>query len=187
MYRRFIAAITAASIAITAVSATQVAAGERERDFARIAAGVLGVAIIGKIIHDKNKRDDERNRVVTRHRIDPAPVYRAPRAAPRVDSRHRVEPRPLPRGYGRNDDHGRKHKRNHRRADDKLLPQQCFKSYDTRRGSVLMFGSRCLERNYRYANRLPQQCAQQIRTHRGMRYGYDARCLRGAGYSLARG
>jgi hypothetical protein len=50
-----------------------------------------------------------------------------------------------------------------------------------------MFGRRCLENNFRHANRLPQQCAQQIRTHRGTRYGYDARCLRGAGYSLARG
>jgi hypothetical protein len=50
-----------------------------------------------------------------------------------------------------------------------------------------MFGSRCLQQNYRYANRLPQHCAQQIRTRQGNRFGYDARCLRGAGYRLARG
>jgi hypothetical protein len=50
-----------------------------------------------------------------------------------------------------------------------------------------MFGERCLQQNYQYANRLPQQCGQEIRTHNGRQYGYDARCLRNAGYSLARG
>lgn len=175
MYRKFIATIAAVSIAVTAISATSAAAGERNRDLARIAAGVLGVAIIGKIIHDRNKREDNREQAVTRHRVDPAPVYRAPR----VEQRHQVQPRPLPRGYG--------HKNNRARHDDKLLPQRCFQSFETRRGSVLMFGRRCLEKNYRHANRLPQQCAQRIRTVQGKRVGYDARCLRGAGYSLARG
>ncbi len=172
MYRRFIATIAAAAIAITAISATSAAAGDRNRDLARIAAGVLGVAIIGKIIHDSNKRDDERDRIVSRQHVQPAPVYRAPRPV----QRHQVRPRPLPRGYG-----GEGHR------NVKLLPKQCFQSFDTRRGSVLMFGSRCLQRNYRHANSLPQHCAQQIRTRQGNRFGYDARCLRGAGYSLARG
>ncbi len=175
MYRKFIATVTAVSIAITGLSATSAAAGDRERNFARIAAGVLGVAIVGKIIHDSNKRNDNRGQVVTRHRVEPAPVYHAPR----VEQRHQVQPRPLPRGYG--------HNQQNARQNSKLLPQQCFKSYDTRRGQVLMFGSRCLQQNFRHANRLPQHCAQQIRTRQGNRFGYDARCLRGAGYSLARG
>jgi hypothetical protein len=176
MYRKFIATIAAASIAITAISATSAAAGDRERDLAKIAAGVLGVAIIGKIISDNNKRNDNRGQVVTRHRVDPVPVYRAPQVQHR---QHKLQPRPLPRGYG--------HQRGHVRGNDKLLPKQCFQSFDTRRGSVLMFGSRCLQHNYRHANRLPQHCAQQIRTRQGTQFGYDARCLRGAGYSLARG
>lgn len=175
MYRKFIATIAAASIFVTAISATSAAAGDRNRDLARIAAGVLGIAVIGKIIHDNNKRDERQGQAVTRHRVEPAPVYRAPR----VEQRHKVQPRPLPRGYG--------HQNNRARRDNKLLPKQCFQSFDTRRGSVLMFGRRCLERNYRHANRLPQHCVQKVRTFQGNRVGYDARCLRGAGYSLARG
>jgi hypothetical protein len=175
MYRKFIATITAVSIAITGLSATFATAGESDRDLARIAIGVLGIAIVGKIIHDNNKRNESRDQVVSRQKVEPAPVYRAPR----IEQRHEVQPRPLPRGYG--------HNNQQRQQDSKLLPQNCFKSYETRRGQVLMFGSRCLQQHYRYANRLPQHCAQQIRTRQGNRFGYDARCLRGAGYRLARG
>lgn len=175
MYHKFIATITAVSIAITGLSATSAAAGDRNRDLARIAVGVLGVAIVGKIIHDNNKRNDNQAQVVTRHKAQPAPVYRAPQA----QQRHKVQPRPLPQGYG--------NKNRQKQHNSKLLPKRCFQSFDTRRGQVLMFGSRCLQQNFRHANRLPQQCAQQIRTRQGNRFGYDAQCLRRAGYSLARG
>ncbi|MEH6674042.1 MULTISPECIES: hypothetical protein [unclassified Sulfitobacter] len=188
LHHKFIASIAAAAVAITAFTAVPAAAGDRNRDLAKIAVGVLGVAIVGKIIHDKNKRDDERARQeVSKHRHAPDTVYRAPRP-PRAEhvpvyrapkAQRHVEPRPLPKGY--------KRQQYDRHANAKLLPKQCFQSFDTRRGQVLMFGRRCLENNFRHADRLPQQCAQQIRTHRGTRNGYDARCLRGAGYSLARG
>ncbi len=164
MYRRFIATIAAASIAITALGSFPAYAGEKE--IARAAAAILGIAIIGKIIHDKNKRDDERE--VTRRR--PAPVVVPPhRPHPTVRPRP-VHPRPLPS-----------------RVDRKLLPSQCFRSYDTRQGKVRMFGQRCLQENYRFADRLPNYCAETVRTERGVRRGYDARCLRDAGYRLARG
>jgi hypothetical protein len=68
-----------------------------------------------------------------------------------------------------------------------VLPQNCLRSYQTRQGQGQMFGRRCLEQNYRAANRLPQNCAIQIRTDRGVRAGYDARCLRRSGYSFGRG
>lgn len=173
MFAKFISGIAVASIAFTTFTATPAAADNK--DLARIAAGVLGVAIIGKIISDSNKRDDRRGHVVTRQHVQPAPIYRAPQ----VKQHRKLQPRPLPQGYGKAKHHGR--------ANARLLPKQCFQSFDTRRGSVLMFGSRCLQRNYAYANRLPQHCAQQIRTRQGNRFGYEARCLRGAGYSLARG
>ena len=212
MHRRFIAIIVASAIAVTAAAVSPAAAGSKERDLARIAAGVLGVAIIGKLIHDNNKRQEARQQAVTRQYADPVPVYRAPRdehrehakpapvyRAPRADQHHdhpqpkhrkpragtgshtgnHIEARPLPEAYRR--------KQSHTRVNEKLLPQECFQSFDTRSGRVQMFGNRCLQENYRYANRLPQQCAQKIRTHNGTRYGYDARCLRNAGYSLARG
>ncbi|MFT7134386.1 hypothetical protein [Sulfitobacter sp.] len=168
MYHKFIATIAALSIAITGLSATSAAAGDRNRDLARIAVGVLGVAIVGKIIHDNNKDRQNREHANQGH------VNRG-----HVVTRDRVQPRPLPQKY-------REQKR-HQRQDSKLLPQSCFRSYDTRRGQVVMFGSRCLQKNFRHANRLPQHCAQTIRTFQGTRSGYDARCLRGAGYSLARG
>lgn len=173
MFAKFVSGIAAASIALTVFTVTPAVADNK--DLARIAAGVLGIAIIGKIISDSNKRDDRRDRVVTRQHVQPAPVYQAPQ----VNQHRKLQPRPLPQGYGK--------VRNQARGNAKLLPKQCFQSFDTRRGSVLMFGSRCLQDNFRHANRLPQHCAQQIRTRQGKRFGYDARCLRGAGYSLARG
>ena len=54
LHHKFIASIAAAAVAITAFTAAPAAAGDRNRDLAKIAAGILGVAIVGKIIHDKN-------------------------------------------------------------------------------------------------------------------------------------
>ena len=80
LHHKFIASIAAAAVAITAFTAAPAAAGDRNRDLAKIAVGVLGVAIVGKIIHDKNKRDEERARQeVSKHRHAPNTVYRAPR------------------------------------------------------------------------------------------------------------
>lgn len=159
MYRRFIATIIAASIAITAFGA--VPARADDRDVARALAAILGLAVVGKIIHD-NKKDKER--AVARQRA--APVYQPPRVRQRY-----IEPRPLPR-----------HVRN-----NKLLPKQCFRSYDTRRGTVHMFGRKCLNNNFRHVNSLPQHCKVRVNTFNGNRTGYQARCLRDAGYRLARG
>ncbi|MGJ8616993.1 MAG: hypothetical protein ACSHWS_09130 [Sulfitobacter sp.] len=161
MYRRFIATVAAASIAITAFGA--VPARADDRDVARALAVILGAAVVGKIIHDNKK---EKERAVTRRRA--APVYEAPRHEPRYIEP--LAPRPLPR-----------HVRN-----KKLLPAQCFRSYETRRGTVRMFGRRCLKNNFRHANTLPQHCKVRIKTYDGRRTGYQARCLRDAGYRLAR-
>lgn len=169
MYRRFIATVAAASIAITAFGAAPARADDK--DLAKALAAILGIAVVGKIIHDNRK---EREQAATRNH--PAPIYTAPRRhyEPRVHQHRRdpqVQPRPLPR-----------HVRN-----DKLLPSQCFRSYDTRRGTVRMFGRRCLENNFRHVNRLPQHCKVRVKTYNGKRTGYQARCLRDAGYRLARG
>jgi hypothetical protein len=168
MYRRFIATVAAASIAITAIGTAPARADDR--DVARALAAILGVAVVGKIIHD-NKKDKRRE--VTRHQ--PAPVYQAPRQRTHKQVHrqrsHNVQPRPLPR-----------HVRN-----NKLLPKQCFHSFETRRGNVRMFGNRCLQNNFRHANSLPQHCKVRVKTYDGRRTGYQARCLRDAGYRLARG
>ena len=90
---------------------------------------------------------------------------------PRVQPRHRphVQPRPLPK-----------------RVNKKLLPGQCMRTIQTRRGQkVREFGLRCLQENYRFVNHLPQRCARTDRTRKGIRHGYGAKCLRAEGYRLA--
>lgn len=172
MYRRFIATIAAASIAITAMGAAPAFAGDR--DTVRALAAILGVAVVGKIIHDNNKKK--------RANHQPAPVYNHPRTTPPrhypprgVQPRHNPpryhpQPRPLPR-----------------HVNNKLLPKQCFQSFDTRRGTIQMFGEHCLQRNYRHVKSLPQNCQYKFGTPNGLRSGFEARCLRDAGYRLARG
>lgn len=83
-----------------------------------------------------------------------------------------VEPRPLPRRV----DRGKR----------KLLPQRCFRNFDSRRGVYRGFGERCLHRHFRYANRLPESCLIRVRGNRGPRFAYEARCMRNHGYRLAR-
>ncbi len=83
-----------------------------------------------------------------------------------------VEPRPLPRRVDR--------------VDRKLLPQRCFRTFDSRRGLHRGFGQRCLYTHFRYANRLPAHCLIRVRGTRGPRHAYEARCLRHQGYRLAR-
>ncbi len=177
MYRKFIGTLCAAAIALTALGAAPAFAGDREN--ARALAAILGIAAVGALIHQKNKKD--KKRADAYHA--PAPVYQKPRhVEPRhhkpqyTQPRHSTPryghpaPRPLPQ-----------------RANRKLLPQECFRTFDTRRGRVAMFGGRCLQRSFAGANRLPQQCRSIYNTPRGDQLGYDARCLRDRGYSLARG
>lgn len=165
MYRKFIATIAAASIAITALGTTPARADDD--DLARALAAILGVAVIGSIINDRN--DDH---VVTRtHRHQPR-VHN-----PRRVHRPYVQPRPLPRRVER-----------HRAAPGRyLLPGQCFRTFETRRGSYRGFGQRCLRNNFRHAHTLPNRCLLSLRTRNGHRNAYEARCLRNAGYRLARG
>lgn len=169
MYRKFIATITAASIALTAIGAAPAFAGNRETTQA--IATILGLAVVGKLIHDRNDRKKDRHQNSTPAYHPPKPhvqQHHTPNYTP--PAYHEPKPRPLPQ-----------------RANRKLLPKQCFRSFETYRGKVRMFPSRCLNRNYDYAYRLPRQCEYTFNTPRGERRGYEARCLRDRGYRLARG
>ncbi|WP_411974435.1 hypothetical protein [Sulfitobacter faviae] len=184
MYRKFIATIAALSVAITAFGARPAAADEKE--VLRTLAAIAGVAIVGKMIYDNNKERKERE-TVTRRRA--APVYEAPRYYPTVSKRPHQRPYVDPRPAPRRGDWTRPEREVRplpERVDRKLLPQQCFRSYEGDEGKVMMFGEPCLEKNYSYADRLPRYCAKRVSTAEGARYGYDARCLRDSGYSLAR-
>ncbi|MEH6644476.1 hypothetical protein [Sulfitobacter sp.] len=163
---RLIGAVTAVAIALTTVAAAPAHADDRRN--ARIVATILGLAVVGAIIHDK-KQDKKDERKTHRAPVQKKKVYKERRKEV-VRHRGTVQPRPLPQ-----------------RINRKQLPQNCLRSFDTRQGRAHMFGRRCLERNYRPVNWLPQSCAMTIRTDRGKRAGYDARCLRRNGYSLAHG
>ena len=194
MYRHFTAFVAAAALVLATLGGTPAHAGDK-KDLARTLAVIAGAAIVGKIIYDKKKdreqeRERQRQRQVTR--ADPQPIYSVPRPPhrqeytpyphqrPRQESRlpRRIEPRPLPRLEPRPLP---------AEVDNRLLPAQCFRSFDTRQGPQLLFGADCLNQNYRFTDRMPDQCLVDVATDDGWRAGYDARCLRDAGYSLARG
>ncbi|ASM73777.1 MULTISPECIES: cytochrome C oxidase subunit IV family protein [Roseobacteraceae] len=159
LHRKFIAFVAGLSIAITGLSAVPAAADQD--DTARALAAILGLAIVGAVIHDSRKDKDH----VTRH-----DTYR-PVARPgyRPDPRP-LHPRPLPP----------------RANNRKLLPQACLRTFHTRQGKVNGFGDKCLSNRYRYSNSLPQACVLRFRNQNGYGRGYDARCLRQRGYELAR-
>ncbi len=146
MHRRFIAAITAVSIAITAFAAAPARAGDEE--VARALAAIAGIAILGAAI--KSSRDKKKARA-KQH------VYHAP---PKVH-RH-VQPRPLPKrvnrkllpqrclrnfrdNYGSFPAFGRKCLRKNYGALNSL-PQRCERSVRTDRGYRTVYGARCLSR-----------------------------------------
>ena len=166
MYRKFIATISAAAIALTAIGSAP-AFADQDRTAQAIAA-ILGLAGVGTLSHEKRKD------LKKQHNSDqPAPVHNPPKAyGQRYDPPIWNQPRPQPLPD---------------RVNRKLLPKQCFRSLDTRHGKVRMFSQRCLNRHYDYAHRLPRACHYKFRTYDGHRRGYEARCLRDRGYRLARG
>jgi hypothetical protein len=167
-YRKFIATVSAAAIAITAMGA--VPAHADDRDAARALAAILGIAVVGALIHENNK--DKKRKAYRQAPVHKPHVHRQPPVyQPQVHNRpQHLRPRPLPS-----------------RANRKLLPGQCFRSIDTRQGTYRIFGQRCLNQHYRFVNSLPSRCHYVFRTPNGKRRGYEARCLRDAGYRLARG
>lgn len=159
MHRKFIATIAAAAVAVTAVGNAPARADE---DVLRALAAIAGIAIVGKVIHDRNERKREKSHVA--RNVHKAPVYHNHKKV------YDLAPRPLPQ----------------RAKNRRLLPGDCLRTAETRQGRVRYFGKRCLERNFNYVNRLPQACAIRLRGDDRNRRGYEARCLRREGYQLAR-
>ncbi len=156
MHRKFIALIVSTAIAVTGLSA----APARAADPHDILGGIAALAIIGAAInHYDKKRDRERQRTyqppVTRNH----PQYN--HGGPRLPAR------PLPDRVARYD-----------------LPSQCLRQFDSL-GRRPVLGSRCLERNYRWAHKLPRGCEVVVREGRGNRRAYDTRCLRQQGYRVS--
>lgn len=165
---RFLGTLTAATIALTSLTAVPAYADNNRA--ARTVATILGIAVVGKIIHDqsKDKREVHKPRAVHKPKV----------------KQHHTNHR---RHYTHKNHQRKKHQQYQQRSNRKLLPQHCFRSFQTQRGNVNMFGRQCLERNFRHANSLPHNCAQRIHTYNGPRVGYEPRCLQRNGYRLARG
>lgn len=65
----------------------------------------------------------------------------------------------------------------------RVLPDRCYRAFNTRRGQIGGYGARCLQRTVARPGSLPPQCITQVRTDRGLRNLYTARCLRRAGWT----
>ena len=68
-------------------------------------------------------------------------------------------------------------------AYDRVLPDDCYRTYSTREGLVSGYGARCLQRSVPRPALLPPDCISQIRTDGGIRNLYADRCLRRAGWT----
>ncbi len=150
------------SLAMTPVSASA------NEDLAKVLAGLAVLGITAKIIDD---RKDRRRNTVTTSRTSRFDTIEGDRRIIRGDLRRPDQNRAL---------------RNTRPARKKPLPDRCLRILDTDRGDRFVYGERCLNRNYVYANRLPDRCERLVRTDRGLRTVYGARCLARDGWKVAR-
>lgn len=67
----------------------------------------------------------------------------------------------------------------------KALPGKCLRRHHTWDGRVRMMGRKCLNKHYRFADRLPDSCRTRVHTDKGVRRGFEMRCLRHKGYYIA--
>ncbi|MEM6303706.1 MAG: hypothetical protein AAF744_03240 [Pseudomonadota bacterium] len=148
MSSRFIALIAAASVALTAFSAAPAKADDE--DVARALAAILGVAIIGKVISDRKKKDDRKvTRVVPDRPMEPKPLPRRVKRDRKLLPGHclrRFESRRgVYRGFGE-----RCLRNNYRFAH--RLPQHCTVELRGRNGPRYIYEARCLRNaGYRLA------------------------------------
>ncbi|MDD9923869.1 MAG: hypothetical protein OXQ92_16550 [Boseongicola sp.] len=163
---RFTATISGFAIALgMAVPAPAQADSD---DLAKWIAGAAALAIIAKAIDDRN---DRKKAAASAHRrsVEQYSTY---------DNRRIIDGTIRP--YHKNRDTKIKAARN------KPLPRTCLRVIETNRGERLGYQSRCLERNYRYADRLPRSCETIVRTNGRFQSIYGARCLRRDGWKVAR-
>lgn len=159
----------------TAVSGTPAAADPDAEDIARVIAGVAAAALIAKAVSDHRKKGDTRKSGHTlAERIGSGQEYvgRTDRHARIIDGRVRPVEQYRRHGYG----HGYK---------KKPLPASCKVIVETSYGDRLAYGTRCLQRSYKYSSRLPSSCETLVRGWRGLTSVYGARCLARDGWRVA--
>ncbi len=160
---------TLAIAAAFGIALTPAPAAADRSDIAKIIAGLAVAGIVAKAIDDRKDRKRANSAQITQ------PRYNS------FDNRHggisidgtlrRPGEQPVLRG--------------NRGYKNYALPDQCLRILDTSRGDRRVYGSRCLQRNYAFANKLPRGCAIQVRTDRGNRTVYGRRCLSRDGWQVA--
>ncbi|MEX0311444.1 MAG: hypothetical protein AB3N17_14505 [Tateyamaria sp.] len=145
--RQFIAAVAAAAIAITGFSAAPARANDDQVGAAL--AALLGLAIVGAVIHDKNK-DKKRRQTVN----VPAPVHPKP-IPPRVN--RKLLPQQCLRSFNTHQGKARifgQRCLNNNYQFARNLPAACHRQVWTDRGWRAGFGARCLKKHgYQLARR----------------------------------
>ena len=161
----------AASVALSPVAATEARAGSEEA----LIAGAIGTIILGAIatqaIGNGNIRFHSNTQSHYQPR-NPAPTYGNTHGGRHDGNRG-----------GHHDNRG-----NHggNRHNAKQLPSSCIVNNIPGERGVL-FGNRCLQRNFAGASRLPAQCKDHVynRNTGNVRNVYRGHCLRQYGYTIA--
>lgn len=153
-HRKFITLISAAAIAVAGLTASQAQAGDKRTR--NLILGATTLAIIGAAIANADRDDDRPSAHSHGHghgHAHDSDYPRGPRAG--------IHPRPLPP-----------------RVMLSELPQRCSFTAGTNTGTHRFFEKRCLERNYRHANRLPRDCRRTVRLGSRKVEAYGGGCLR---------
>lgn len=171
-----VSALTALGVLLSPAPATA-ADGD---DIAGILAGVLAVGIIAKAI------DDRKDRKKAQTVVEPRRTTEYGRLRSLDDEGYIRRGNRVIRGSvspwmdgGKGPKAGRGYKK-------QPLPASCLRRLETARHDRQVYAARCLNRNYKFANRLPRACAFNVETRRGLRTVYGARCLKRDGWRTAR-
>ena len=168
-----LASIAAAALAAAGIAFAPAPAAADADDIAKIIAGIAVAGIIAKAIDDRK----DRKRAARASTSNDFPRFGS------IEDRNRRVIDGRIRPYHRDDDrHGPKFGRGYKRQ---ALPEQCLLTVETARGDRLAYGARCLDRRFKFADKLPRACETAVRTPRGFRNVYGARCLARDGWRVA--
>ena len=170
---------TLAIVAALGIAVAPAPAAADRDDVAKIILGLAVAGIVAKVIDDRK----DRKRSAATQNTSRYPYYESfddRRRNDTFDNRRRN--RSIDGEFRRRGDQGR---RNNRGFKQYALPNQCLRFLDTARGDRQVYGSRCLQRNYKFAKKLPRQCEIKVRTNRGVRTVYGRRCLARDGWQVA--
>lgn len=158
MSRKFITLVTAASLAIASLSASQAQATDKRTR--NIILGATALAILGAAISaDSRDRQGANTSTYTPRPLPHHGYWHGYNDHPRGPAPG-VTPRPVPG-----------------RVILGELPKRCLRYIETRRGIKRVYERTCLQRHYKYVTRLPQTCNKKFWDGAKKISGYARRCL----------